>query len=65
MTNTTRSKQVKVSRSRRQPACSGSRGHYHNPMLVLNMSIFNSEAGWETGWNRIFNPNPSHENVWC
>lgn len=30
-------------------------------MLVLSMSVFNSEAGW----NRIFNPVPRHENVWC
>ena len=63
--NATSSKQIKVSRSRRRPACFGSRRRYHNPMLVLNMSIFNSETGWETGWNRIFSPRPSHENVWC
>jgi hypothetical protein len=33
----------------------------HDPMLVLNMSIFNSGGGW----NRIFNPLPQRENVWC
>ena len=33
----------------------------HDPMLVLNMTIFNSE----NGWNRILNRLPSHENVWC
>ena len=31
-----------------------------DPMLVLNMSIFNSGSGW----NRIFNPVPQRENVW-
>ena len=29
-------------------------------MLVLNMSVFN----FEPGWNRIFNPVPARENVW-
>ena len=33
----------------------------HDPMLVLNMSIFNFDGGW----NRIFNPLPQRENVWC
>jgi hypothetical protein len=33
----------------------------HDPMLVLNMSISNSDRGW----NRIFNPLPQRENVWC
>jgi hypothetical protein len=33
----------------------------HDPMLVLSMSIFNSDRGW----NRIFNPFPQRENVWC
>ena len=32
----------------------------HDPMLVLNMTVFNSESGW----NRILNRLPSHENVW-
>jgi hypothetical protein len=31
-----------------------------NPMLVLNMSIFNSGSSW----NQIFNPVPARENVW-
>jgi hypothetical protein len=33
----------------------------HDPMLVLNTSIFNSDRGW----NRIFSPVPQRENVWC
>ena len=32
----------------------------HDPWLVLNMSIFNSE----TRWNRIFNPFPNRQNAW-
>ena len=35
--------------------------HGHDPMLVLNMSIFNSGSSW----NRIFNPIPQRENIWC
>jgi hypothetical protein len=31
-----------------------------DPMLVLNMSIFNFDGGW----NRVFNPIPQRENVW-
>jgi hypothetical protein len=31
----------------------------HDPMLVLNMSIFNVADGW----NRIFNPVKAHENA--
>jgi hypothetical protein len=34
------------------------RGQVHDPMLVFNMSIFNSPNGWE----RIFNPLKAHEN---
>jgi hypothetical protein len=34
---------------------------WHDPMLVLNMSIFNSGSSW----NHIFNPIPQRENVWC
>jgi hypothetical protein len=30
----------------------------HDPMLVLNMSLFNSEDGW----NRVFNPVKVREN---
>ena len=37
-----------------------SRRRRHDPMLVVNMSIFN----FEPGWNRIFNPVPVRENVW-
>jgi hypothetical protein len=37
------------------------RRRWHDPMLVLNMSIFNSGSSW----NRIFNPVPQRENVWC
>jgi len=36
------------------------RRRWHDPMLVLNMSIFNFDGGW----NRIFNPLPQRENVW-
>ena len=36
------------------------RRRWHDPMLALNMSIFNSE----NGWNRILSRLPSHENVW-
>jgi len=32
----------------------------HDPMLVLNMSIFNSERSR----NQIFSPLPHRENVW-
>ena len=31
-----------------------------DPMLVLNMSIFN----FDSGWNRVFNPIPQRENIW-
>ena len=37
------------------------RRRWHNPMLVLNMSIFNSGSSW----NRIVSPVPQRENVWC
>ena len=33
----------------------------HNPMLVLNMSNFNSGSSWD----RIFNAVLHRENVWC
>jgi len=36
------------------------RRRWHDPMLVLNMSIFNVDGGW----NRVFNPIPQRENVW-
>ena len=32
----------------------------HDPMLVLSMSVFN----FEPGWNRVFNPFNHRENVW-
>ena len=34
------------------------RPRMHDPMLVLNMSIFN----FADGWNRTFNPLKVHEN---
>jgi len=34
------------------------RSQRHDPMLVLNMSIFN----FADGWDRIFNPLKAHEN---
>jgi hypothetical protein len=37
-----------------------SRRRRHDAMLVLNMSVFN----FEPGWNRVFNPVPARENVW-
>jgi len=37
------------------------RRRWHDPMLVLNMSIFNSGSGW----NRVFNSVRARENVWC
>jgi hypothetical protein len=33
------------------------RRRVHDPMLVLNMSIFNLSRGWE----RVFNPLKTHE----
>jgi len=30
----------------------------HDPMLVMNMSIFNFDGGW----NRVFNPLKAHDN---
>jgi hypothetical protein len=33
----------------------------HDPLLVLNMSIFNLADGW----NRTFNPVKAHENAAC
>jgi hypothetical protein len=35
------------------------RRRMHDPLLVLNMSIFN----FDNGWNRTFNPLKVHENV--
>lgn len=33
---------------------------FHDPMLILSMSIFNSGRSWE----QIFNPIAQRENVW-
>ena len=38
----------------------GFRPRRHDRWLVLNMWIFNSEAGW----NRIFDPFPNRQNGW-
>lgn len=54
---TTNLKQTNVARRRK---FFQRRRRWHDPMLVLNMSIFNSD----NGWNRILNRLPSHENVW-
>jgi hypothetical protein len=59
--NATTSKQSKVGPKRYRLGCLHSRNPYHSPMLVLNMSMFNSEPGWESGWNRIFNQRSGHE----
>lgn len=45
--------------SRRPRARLLGRRRRHDPMLVLNMSIFN----FDTGWNRILNPIKTHENA--
>jgi len=36
------------------------RRRQHDPMLVLNMSLFNSGSSW----NQIFSLVPQRENVW-
>jgi hypothetical protein len=48
-------------KNRRLRAWFRPRRRRHDPMLVLNMSIFNSGSSWD----RIFNPIPQRENVWC
>ena len=50
--NTNAAKSRKAFRARRRP---------HDPMLVLNMSIFNSGRSWD----RIFDVIPRRENVWA
>jgi hypothetical protein len=35
------------------------RRRFHDPLLVLNMSVFN----FDDGWNRIFNKPKVHENA--
>ena len=54
---TTNLKQTNVAKQRK---FFQSRRRWDDPMLVLNMSIFNSGSSW----NRIFNPVPQRENVW-
>jgi hypothetical protein len=56
--NTTNLKPTNIKRSRNWFR---ERRRWHDPMLVLNMLIFNSGRSW----NRIFNPVPQRENVWC
>jgi len=46
-------------RTARLPQLRKKRRRGHDPMLVLNMSIFNDADGW----NRIFNPVKIHEDV--
>ena len=50
----------KATRRRQPQSLLRSRRRSHDPMLVFNMSIFNSGDGW----NRIFNRIPQRENVW-
>jgi hypothetical protein len=52
--------QAKARRGRKSRWWFRRRRHRHDPMLVLNLSLFNFEGGW----NRTFNPVPRHENVW-
>jgi len=53
---------TKIDRDRRNAATrwreTFRRRRVHDPMLVLNMSIFN----FDNGWDRIFNPLKAHEN---
>jgi hypothetical protein len=46
-------------RTRRWRGTRSRRSRRHDPMLVLNMSVFN----FESGWNRILNPVKTYENV--
>jgi len=55
--NATNPKRTKVKRLR---SWFRARRRWHDPMLVFNMSIFNSG----NGWGRIFNSGAVHENVW-
>ena len=54
---TTNLKQTKVAKPRKRFQ---RHRRWHDPLLVLNMSIFNLDGGW----NRIFHPVPERENVW-
>jgi hypothetical protein len=55
--NATNPKRTKVKRLRN---LFRARRRWHDPMLALNMSIFNSG----NGWGRIFNSVAARENVW-
>jgi hypothetical protein len=50
---------VDVSAKRKSRRYFRRRRRRHDPMLVLNMSIFN----FESGWDRIFNPFRQHTNT--
>ncbi len=52
-------RKISISRKSRKLLQAGRRPH--DPMLVLNMSIFN----FQPAWNRIFNPLKQRENVWA
>jgi hypothetical protein len=47
---------------RKSRNCSRRRSRWHDPMLVLNMLIFNSKRGWKPNPESAF---PSRDNVWC
>ncbi|MGH7936445.1 MAG: hypothetical protein ACREF8_05505 [Chthoniobacterales bacterium] len=50
---------LRLSLTRRWRGALARRPNRHDPMLVLNMSIFN----FESGWNRILSPVKTYENV--
>ena len=54
-------KQRNVTLVRKLKIRSQLRRRRHDPWLVLSLLSFNSGSGW----NRIFNPLRSRENVWC
>jgi hypothetical protein len=58
MESTIRTPRLSLTRRWRRGALARRPGR-HDPMLVLNMSIFN----FESGWNRILNPVKTYENV--
>jgi len=58
--NTTNVKQCTLTVTRKLESRPQLRRHRHDPWLVLNLLTFNSRSGW----NRIFNPVQSRENVW-
>ena len=53
--------QRKISNGRKRQKFLQPRRRPHDPMLVFNMSLFNSEPAW----NRVFSPLKQRENVWC